>query len=345
MEYSNKAYLNTVVGANANREDLSNTLYLTDGPQRPIVASIQHTRATNTTHKWREIGLTVASRTAVAGGGATYAEGGLPNANAQTPTQPVNVTCNVGRLAQVSDNEMAAFNGGGAIQLAEGEMERLIQDAIDFESALVAIEVMNQMEWMHVTGSASNTTMEGGECNGLITWITTTNGAYSVATGGTSTIPVQMQEMFLKDGGRGSAQNYPALHADTYLVPPELIPDFNSYVANGAGRPVAVTLTADQAAIGLPAGVSVSSYNDGFAQVKIEVEPYLSPAYNTSVSQPSILAIRKAQIKQADLIPFGANPLAKTDTSIKRLINCVFTQEHSVAKHTYIIPNVTSAVA
>lgn len=341
MEFSQKAILDTVVGANANREDLTNVLYLTDGPQRPVVSSIAHVKATNTTHQWREIGLNTAGRTNVSGGGATYAEAGLPNAAQKTPARKTNVTCNVGRLAQVSDNEMAAFNGGGAIQLADGEMERLIQEAVDFAAALVGVEVMNQMEWMHITGDSSNATMEGGETDGLLKWVIA-NG-FVVSTGGTTTTPANMAESFLKDAGRGVAENYPTLHPDTLLIPPELVPDINSYVANGAGRPIVVVAQQDNQ--GIVGGHQVGAYNDGFAVLKIEVEPYLSSAYNTSLTNPAFIGYRKSLVKQADLIPFGANPLAKTDTSIKRLVNCVFAQEHNVGKATFSGSNVKSAIS
>ena len=341
MEFVSKAILDTVVGANANREDLTNTLFLTDGPQRPIVSSIAHVKATNTTHQWREIGLNTAGRTNVAGGGATYAEAGLPNAAQKTPARKTNVTANVGRLAQVSDNEMAAFNGGGAIQLADGEMERLIQDAMDFAAALVAVEVMNQMEWMHISGDSSVSTMEGGETDGLLKWVVA--GGTVVSTSGTTTTPVNMAESFIKDGGRGVAETYPTLHPDTLLIPPELVPDINSYVANGASRPVVVVASGDNS--GIVGGHQVGAYNDGFALLKIEVEPYLSSAYNTSLAQCAGIAYRKSLVKQADLIPFGANPLAKTDTSIKRLVNCVFAQEHNVAKASFVFQNVKSAIA
>lgn len=341
MDFVAKAILDTVIGANANREDLTNTLYLTDGPARPVVSAVAHTKATNTTHQWREVGLNVAGRTNVAGGGATYAEGGLPNATQKTPNRVTNVTCNVGRLAQVSDNEMAAFNGGGNVQLADGETERLIQEAMDFAAALVAVEIMNQYEWMMINGDSSNTTMEGGETDGLIKWVTA--GGYVVVTGGTTGAPVPMSEDFIKDGARGAALKFPTLKADTLLVATELTVDINNYVQSGAARPLVQVANGQN--LDLVAGASVGYYNTGYSVLKIEEEPYLSPSYNPDVTNASCIAYRKSQIKIADLIPFGANPLAKTDTTIKRLINGVFAQEHSVAKHTFIIPNVVSAVA
>lgn len=342
MDFVEKAILDTVQGANANREDLSNTMYLTDGPARPFTQAIGPTkRATNTTHQWNEIGLNTAGRLNVAGGGKTYAESGLPGATQKSPSRKTNKTCNVGGLAEVSDNEMAAFNGGGKLQLAEGEMERQIQDAMDFAVALVTVEVLNQIEWMHITGDSSNNTMEGGETDGLIKWATA--GGFVVATTGTTTTPVNMAETFIKDGGRGSALTFPTLHADTLLIAPELVPDINSYVANGAGRPIVINAAGDN--LGLVGGHQVGIYNDGYAALQVAVEPYLSKTYNTSVSQCSAIAYRKSQIRQADLISLGTKPLAVTTTAISKLVNCVFAQEHSVAKHTYVIPNVQSAIA
>jgi hypothetical protein len=306
---------------------------------------MNHTQCTNpAAHQWNEIGLNVAGRLNVAAGGATYAENGLPNAAAKSPGRKTNRTCNVGRLAAVSDNEMAAFNGGNGhipLKLADGEMIRGIEDALDFEVALTSVEVMNQLEWMHITGDSTNATMEGGETDGLWKWALA--GGAVVNTGGTGGAAVNMAEQFIKDGARNQALTFPSLHPDTLLIAPELVPDINSYVANGAGRPIVINASGDN--IGLVGGHQVGIYNDGYAALKVAVEPYLSPAYNTSLQQASAIALRVSQLRQADLIAFGTKPLAITTTGISKLVNCVMAQEHSVAKHTYVIPYVKSAIA
>lgn len=342
MIYVEKAILDTVQGANANREDLSNTLTVTDGPARPVTQNMAQKVATNPTHQWNEIGLNTAGRTNVAGGGATYAENALPNAAAKAPARKTNKTCNVGRLAQVSDNEMAAFNGGGSINLDNGEMTRQIQNALDFEVALTTVEVLNQIEWMHITGDSSVATMEGGETDGLLKWAVA--GGYVVSTGGTTTTPVNMSEQFLKDAGRGQALTFPSMTPDTLLVPPELVPDINGYIANGAGRPIVVDASGVNA--GLVGGHQVGFYNTGFGALKIETEPYLSPAYNTALTTHcNFIAYKKSAVAQANLIRLGAKELAVTTTGISRLVNCVFAQEHSNAKHTFVGQNLQSAVA
>lgn len=341
MEYVAKAILDTVQGANANREDLSNTISMVDGPARPVSQGLAQTTATNTTHQWNEQGLNTAGRTNVAGGGATYAEGSLPPSNAKAMSRKTNKTCRVGRLAQVSDDEMAAFNGGGAVNLADGEMERLIQNALDFETGLVTVEVLNQIEFMHVSGDSSNATMEGGETDGLYTWINA-GGVVFTADGGSSTTPVAFAESFIKDAARAIALNRTTYAPDTMLVPAELIPDVNSFIAAGAGRPIVQIASGDND--GLVAGQSVNKYNTGFSVVDVKNEPYLSSAYNSTLTGNHVILYNKAQVRQANLIAFGAAPLARTDTSVKRLVNCVFAQEHRVAKAAAIIPFVKSAI-
>lgn len=341
MEFVEKAILDTVVGANLNREDLSNTLSLTDGPKRPVTQGITQVPATNTTHQWNEQGLNTAGRTNVAGGGATYAQGNLPPTNAKSVSRQTNVTCRTGRTAQVTDDQMAAFNGGGAVRLADGEMERLIQDALDFETALVTIECLNQIEWMHIMGDSSNSTMEGGETDGIVKW--TTAGGYAVNTGGSDSAPAFFTEQFIKDGARGVALTMPAMHADTLLAAPELLPDINATVATGSGRPI-VQIASGQNA-NLVGGNQVGWYNTGYSVLEIKEEPYLSPAYNSALPQAAMIAYKKDQIKQANLVKFNAEPLARIDTSVKRMVTCVYAQEHRVAKHTWIAKDLKSAVS
>jgi len=341
MQYVDKAALDTVAGANFEREDLSNTLSVTDGPRRPVTQYAPQVPATNTVHQWNEQGLNTAGRNNVAAGGATYAQGNLPPTAAKSPNRMTNATCRTGRTAQVTDDMMAAFNGGGAVRLADGEAERLLQTALDLESALVGIECLNQIEWMHISGDSTNATMEGGETDGLLKWVAA-NG-YNVATGGTSTTPVAFAEQFIKDGARGSAIQQPAISPDTLLIAPELVPDFAGFVANGAGRPIVQVATGENA--NLVAGASVGFYNTAYSVLKIEVEPYLSPAYNSAIVNPAIIAYNKALVKHANLIKFGAEPLARIDTSVKRMVTCNYAQEHRVGKHTFIASNVKSAVS
>ncbi len=89
----------------------------------------------------------------------------------------------------------------------------------------------------------------------------------------------------------------------------------------------------------------MNKYNTGYGVLDIMEEPYLSPTYNTAVLQAGMIAYNRSQVKQANLIKFSAEPLARTDTSVKRMVTCVYAQEHRVAKGTFITPNLKSAVS
>jgi hypothetical protein len=186
--------------------------------------------------------------------------------------------------------------------------------------------------------------MEGGETDGLVKWVTAGGYVSGSADGntGTSTTPIAFTEAFVKKASRGAAILQPAVVADTLLIAPELVPDFAGFIASGAGRPIVQIASGENA--NLVAGASVGFYNTAYSVLKIEVEPYLSPAYNSSISQAAVIAYNKNLVKHANLIKFGAEPLARTDTSLKRMVTCSYAQEHRVAKHTFIIPNLKSGV-
>jgi hypothetical protein len=344
MEYVSKAALDTTLGANFARQDLSPVISLQSTRPRPVSQFAEQVKATNTIHQWVEQG-----RNGVAGSGgspiATYSDGSLPNTAAKAPTRPQNVTALCGLTAQVTDLMTAVWYGGGAWKLEQASEVKMLADAMDLETELCTLDTLDFIEWMHISGDSSNPQgFAGGQWDGLLKW-GLANGVV-VATGGTSGSPINVSENFLKDGARAIAENYPTLFPDTALVPPEVIPDINGYVSNGAGRPLVQLIGQGQdGAAGFVAGQSVAYYNTGYFTVKIELEPNLSPLFNPYITNPAIVLYNKKAIKHASLIPFGATPLAKTDTSLRKMINNVATQEHRVPGHVAVIPNIKSAIA
>lgn len=342
MLYVSKADLDTVLGANFARQDLSPTISLTSTRPRPVSQAAPVVPATNTTHQWVE-----QARVAVgSASAASFAQGSLPGTNAIAPTRPQNVTCRVGLTAQVTDDMTAVWTGAGQWKLADGEGARMLQAAIDLETELVTMDSLDQIEWMHISGDSSNPqSMAGGQTDGLVKWITASGNV--VATGGTTATAVNFAEQFLKDGARTAAENYPTYMADTLLVPPEIIPDINGFIASGAGRPVTVTVNGSDAkgTQNLVAGTQVGYYNTGFSVLKIELEPSLSPLFNSTLAQCAVIAYNSKAVKMANLIKLGAEPLARTDTSIKKMVTTTFAQEHRVPLHAFICSNVKSAIA
>lgn len=340
MLYVSKADLDTVLGANFARQDLSPTISLTSTRPRPVSQKAPQVPATNTTHQWVEQGR----NTVGAASAATFAEGALPSTNAKAPTRPQNITARIGLVAQVTDDMTAVWSGAGQWKLADGEGARLLQAAIDLETELVTLDVLDQQEWMQISGDSTNPqTLPGGQTDGLIKWINASG--IVVATGGTTATAVNFTEVFLKDGARACAEAYPTYMADTLLVPPELIPDINGFIANGAGRPVVVNAVGSAGTKDLVAGVQVGYYNTGFSVLKIELEPDLSPLFNSTLSQCAVIAYNSQAVKTANLIKLGAESLARTDTSIKKMITTTWAQEHRVPQHAFICSNVKSAIA
>lgn len=344
MEFVSKAALNTVLGQFFMRQDLSGMVSLTATRPRPVSQNAPRIPAKNTTHQWVEQG-----RNGVAGNGgavvASYADGNLPNTAAIAPVRPQNTTALLGLTAQVTDAMAAAWTMGGSFQLETGQEVKLLTDAMDEQVELATLDTLDFLEWMHISGDSSNPQgFAGGQFDGLIKWIGASG--ITVATGGTSGAAVAMAESFIKSGARLSAEQYPSIFPDTMLVPPELIVDVNGFVANGAGRPVTIAVdgTKPENVQNLVAGLSVGFYNTGYSLLKIELEPDLSPAFNPYLNNPAIVIYNKGAVKNASLIPFGATPLAKTDTSVKTMVNNVVTQEHRVPQHAILIPNVKSAI-
>jgi hypothetical protein len=209
---------------------------------------------------------------------------------------------------------------------------------------------------MHVYGDSSNPgSMSGGQTDGLVKWITA-NGVVN-ADGGTTSVPVFFTEAQVQGTARSIAENYPMFQPDTMLIPPELKADVNTFVGGGANRPI-VQMVKDGAdgTTGLTGGSDVSYYNTGYSVVKVEIEPNLSPLFNASLPQAAVLLLNlgiaekgkqgktSGQVKHANLVKLGAEPLARTDTSIKKMVVNTFAQEHRNANGTGIIANVKSNV-
>ncbi len=340
MLWISKAALDSVLGANFARQDLSQTIGLLTTRPRPLSQFAPKVVAKNLIHQWPEQGRNLPFT-----GVASYAQGALPNTQAKAPVLPQNVTCRSGETAQVTDEEMAVFNGAGSYQLAEGEETRMLQDALDLETELATLDVLDEIELMHISGNSANTqAFAGGQTNGLIQWINA--GGVVVTTGGTSSVPVAFGENFLKDAARTSMMAYASQIADTLLVPPELVPDINATVGGGSNRPIVQqVVNGPNGTTGLTGGNQVLYYQTGFSVLTVRVEPALSPAYNSAIAQPAMIGYNQGAVKHAELIKLSAEPLARIDTSVKKMVTCTYAQEHRIPQHAFLVPNVKSAIA
>lgn len=335
--------LDTVVGANLIRQDLSATISITDGRPRPVLQNAPQNKARGVVHEWGEQTLILPGS-----GAASYADGTLPTADAVAATQPSNKTCRIGLTATVTDDMTAAFTGGGSWVLADGQVEKLVQDAIDFQTELKTREVLDECEWMHISGDSTVVTgFPGGQTDGLQKWIL--GGGTVSANGGVALTPVRIAEAFVKDLMRTIAEKFPSAMPDTMLVPPELKVDVNSWTGAGAGNPIVRLLPNDAATVGFVAGVpEVKFYDSGYGVLAVREEPNLSPLFNPLLNgqvYQNALFYNSKLVMHSALRPLGAEQLARINTSISRMITTTFAQEHRIAKHTGILQYLESAIA
>jgi hypothetical protein len=320
MDYVQKA-LDSVVGANFERKDLSSLISLQDGPQRPLLQLMGTTRAKGKTHFWDEQGLITPT-----GSTGYYPEGGKPTADAQTPVQLNNVTFRQGKVAAVTDTERAIWTGAGSYSLADGELERLYQEAIDFQVKLKMTEVMNELEYIFLNGSRANNSGSVSQCDGLLTWLNNNAPASNLISESGSPA---LAEANLRDAGRIQASQKTPYFPDTILCTFQQKEIINTFAPQ-----TRVQITGTNGSEGLIGGVEVGFYNTGYSRCKLIVHPWLAAG--------SLIMFHSGLVKRADLIPLGAEPLARIATSIERMVTYEGTLEVRVAKAHVVISGLSS---
>lgn len=310
MDYVLKA-LDSVVGANFERKDLSALISLQDGPTRPLLQLMGVTRAKGKTHFWDEQGLITPT-----GSTAYYAEGGKPTADAQSPVQLNNITFRAGKVAAVTDTERAIWTGAGSYTLATGELERLYQDAIDFQVKLKMTEVLNELEYIFLLGNRNNNSSSVSQCDGLLTWLN--NNAPSTNLIVESGTP-PLAEQFLRDAGRIQASQKTPFYPNVILCTFQQKETINAFAPQ-----TRINIAGPGMEDGLVGGTEVGFYNTGFSRCRLLVHPWLTAG--------SLIMFHSGLVKRADLIPLGAEPLARIATSIERMVTYEGTLEVRVAK-------------
>ena len=341
MEWVQKA-LDTVVGANLIRQDLSAVITVQDGRPRPFLTNAPNkAKSTAIVHTWDEQGLI-----GVGAGAASYQDGTLPPVDALAAIQPSNKCCRIGKTASVTDDMVAAFTGGGQWVLADGQMEKLVQGAIDYQTELKTREVLDEMEWMHISGDQTiSAGFPGGQTDGLMKWILA-NGTVTTPAGATSGAPVAIAEAHIKSNMRTISQTYPTSRPNTILVPPEIKVDFNGFAGSGAGAPLVRIIQAEAPTQNLIAGSpEVTVYDSGYGLLNVREEPNLSPLYNpllTGHLYVTPLLFNDKMVDNAPLRPLGAETLARIATSVQRMVTTTTCQEHRLGRGTGAIQFVKS---
>lgn len=335
--------MDTLVAANTIRQDLSALISLQDGPVRPIlqaealragqvVPAIGTERCTSKLHTWDEQRLILPDGTT-----AGFQEGGKPNSQFIAPVMVSNTIGRFGKVAAVTDTESAIWSSGGSFTLADGELERGFAEALDYATDLKSREILDEIEWCWVNGSALNNTGTSvpvspspfsgpvvSQFNGLLQILTGTQTNYGNAT----TIDVSaaqyggyFSELVLRDAGRKQAAQKTRYKPNMLLCTDGQLEAINSF------RPTIIT-TGNEGLIG---GGSVFKYNTGFSTVDVVYEPWLAAG-------TMILCVTDL-MKNAPLIPLGAEPLARVQTQIERMITTEMSVSIRVQRSFIVVEN------
>lgn len=333
MKYVQKAF-DTVAGANYARQDLSDIVTLTYMPKRPIINNMPVGRATNTTHYWDEQALSAPTGTT-----ASYNQGNKPYNTTAKPIQRNNVTARFGRTAQVTDEMAAVWTGAGGYRLAEGEMERLITEAMELNTEIQMEGVLNELEFNAIQGvSANNSSVIGSEVSqfdGIDLVVTTSNGlgtGTASNAGGPGQIvnagSAALSEAMVRTLAQLIRNQKGPWAPDTLLVSPH-----DKAIVNQWHQSQFVVNMVEN----LQGGFDVSQYNTGFSTVNVVTHDWLA-------SGRAYLVNQKLNFKRADLIPLGTEPLARVSTTIERLINIVTTLEtRAIATTTGAVSNLSTS--
>lgn len=359
MEQIRKA-MDTVASASYTRQDLSDLISMSDGPVRPllqaqtyrngqVVPAIGTVPGKQRIHEWVEQGLVAAN-----GSTAGFAEGGKPAGASLAPVMKQNVMGRFGKTAAVTDEEAATWTHGGAFTLADGEMERLINEALDLDTELRLEETLNEIEWCMVNGDADNNTNASvppvpsqasgtaivSQFNGLLQILVANSiaaksgyaGTANAQYGGATVLDAQaaaygssgvMTEQMVRDLAKMVAKQRTKYRPNILLVSEDYAEVANSW------HPM--QYTTQDAAQPLTGGAEVIKYNTGFGVVDIVPEPQL-PTGVAVLTNTNL-------IKRAPLIELGTEPLARVQTQVERMITCTMSLEVRVQKAHGVICN------
>ena len=348
MDQIRKA-MDSILATNYERKDLSALITVQDGPIRPLlqgqsvrngtkVPMLGEVPAKGKTHYWDEQSLIAAT-----GSTAGYQEGGKPVADFGTVTQINNVVARFGKVAAVTDTMAAVWTGAGSYQLQNGELERLYQVALDFDTELKTTEILNEIEWSFIQGNSANNTAAvvpaspsaasgstvTSQFNGLLeilcaasantasftgTAVTNYGAGVLVNAGAAPYSSNVLIEQMVRDTAKKVADSKTPYVPDLLLCTSGQLEIINSW------RPSIIT-NSDS---GLVGGGSVDYYNTGFSRVKIEWEPQMPSGY--------LILTNSKLLKRANLIKLGAEPLARVQTQVERMITAEMSAEVRVQK-------------
>lgn len=297
----NKAAQDSVSGANFYPEDLSKVIYLEGAPPVPFLRRLGSAPVNGSPHTWNEIGLETPTGTS-----SYFYEGDAPGVTNSAPTPLSNTLFQAGRAAEVTDKHAALYAKPGGYQLSSQGKLQWFTDVMGLQMMMRTEELIRELDYIFINGDKTTTiTASGGrmdvQCDGLLTVLTENVEDASNAA---------LTDDMLIDLAEHIQNQYTGRFPQVLYTTTSQKKTINTWVTN-----IWFTRTSE-----LTAGVDVSTFNTGFFVVSVEIEPYMPLG--------SCAMVDHTMWKKCDLLPLRAEPLARTNTSIKRMITYYGTLEY-----------------
>ena len=325
--YLQKATQTSLLGANFSRQDLSPTIYLEGMPPAHFFLRLPVVPAKARQHYWSKTSIPAPDGT------AGYAEEGAKPASIENnPDRLSNNLFRRGFTCKITATEMALFAAAGGWNLSEFGILQKFNDELSYQMFIGTKRILSWLNFCYINGDSTvHAPVTGStdyQCDGLIKALKYLDSNL-VAQGNIVDASAQpLSEAMLITLGKQIKDR------KTELTPQILyVTTAQKKIINTWGGTLFFTRNTE-----LPGGRDVSTYNTGFFIVNIDVE-YDLPT-GTGVSAACM--VDHTDMKRAELIPMGAEPLAKVDNSIERMLTWEGTFEYGTPVSSGLIENLAA---
>uniref|UniRef100_A0A6M3IGK0 Capsid protein n=1 Tax=viral metagenome TaxID=1070528 RepID=A0A6M3IGK0_9ZZZZ len=290
-----KAKQDYVSGAMFHPQDLANIIYLYGIPEHPFMYRLMvDPNIYDSPFYWSEMTFTAATGT-----GAYFTDGDAPSIASSVPSRKNNTIFRAGLCAQVTDQEAAMYTkAGGWRTYGPGNALQWFQGEIELQMKARTIELLDEMSYIFMRGVKGTTISGSGgradvQCDGMLTMIS--NNAVD-GTGSYITEDL-LKSLAKKIRTQKTGRNPSMLYCNV-----EQKMEMDTWATNiwfGRNRD-------------LEAGKEVSTFHTGIFILNIEIDDHM-PTGSCAMIDHSVWY-------KMDLIPMMMTPLAKVDTSVKRMV-------------------------
>lgn len=319
-----KATQTSITGANFSRQDLSRLIYLEGMPAADFFLSLPVVECYAKKHEW-----SVTSVGAANGTSGYAVEGAKGDSIYNNPTRIFNTCFRRLFTVKITATQMALFAKSGGWILSDSGNRRTFQEEMAYQMYIGLKTMLSWLNYVFING-IKETTIDGGaadvQCDGLIQalkyydlTLTSTQGNIVDASGASLT-----EAMLIALGKLIVDRKTGMVPQVTYITSAQ-----KTIVNTWGGT---IFFTRNDA---MPAGKDVDTYNNGRFTTRFKVEYDLPTGTDVAVTA----VVDHTDMKRADLIPIGADDMAKVDNSVEKMMSWEGTLEYGTPLSSGIIIN------